>query len=110
MPDHIDPLVWALRKERLRRGLSYGQLAQLSGLSVSTIKRIESGRSDIRLSQYRQLVRALGVSDLDMTISAMDYHPDGIPDMSAALRMIPRPQRDIMIRAVLDMAKSYAKK
>jgi transcriptional regulator with XRE-family HTH domain len=109
MPE-IDPLVWALRKERLRRGLSYGQLAELSGLSESTLKRIESGRSDLRLSQYRAITRALGVSDLDMTLQAMDYQPEGVPDINAALRMIPLRQRQVMIQAVLDMAKSYTKK
>lgn len=111
MPDHqVDPLVWALRHERLNQRISYAELAKQTGISVSTLKRLESGRVELKLKQYRALLAALKVSDIDMTLRAEGFRPGGEIDVSAALRMIPQPQRDILIRAVLDMAMSYAKK
>lgn len=55
-----------LRVLRQRRGLSLGQLADLSGLRRDTITHLEHGREDAQPYHVRALARVLGVATLDL--------------------------------------------
>jgi transcriptional regulator with XRE-family HTH domain len=55
-----------LRILRQKRGLSLGQLADLSGLRRDTITHLEAGREEPQPSHVRMLARALGVATLDL--------------------------------------------
>jgi transcriptional regulator with XRE-family HTH domain len=55
-----------LRIVRQRKGLSLGQLADLSGLRRDTISHLENGREEAQPYHVRMLARALGVATLDL--------------------------------------------
>ncbi len=55
-----------LRVLRQRRGLSLGQLSDLSGLRRDTITHLETGREDAQPHHLRILARVLGVATLDL--------------------------------------------
>jgi transcriptional regulator with XRE-family HTH domain len=55
-----------LRTLRQKKGLSLGQLADLSGLRKDTITHLEAGREEPQPSHVRMLARALGVATLDL--------------------------------------------
>ena len=55
-----------LRLLRQRKGLSLGQLANLSGLRRDTISHLETGREEPQPYHVRILARALGVATLDL--------------------------------------------
>jgi len=57
----LDPLVVAIRGERLRRGLSLGELAEWAGLSARTIGSWGAGRHSPTLRELRMVADALGV-------------------------------------------------
>jgi transcriptional regulator with XRE-family HTH domain len=51
-----------LREIRLRRQMSYRQLAKASGVALSAIQKFEQGAGDPQLSTLRKLATALKVS------------------------------------------------
>jgi len=55
-----------LRILRQRKGLSLGQLADLSGLRRDTIAHLENGREEVQPYHVRMLARALGVTTFDL--------------------------------------------
>ncbi|HZS76371.1 MAG TPA: helix-turn-helix transcriptional regulator [Ktedonobacteraceae bacterium] len=55
-----------LRMLRQRRGLSLGQLADMSGIRRDTIAHLEDGREDPQPYHVRVLARVLDVPQLDL--------------------------------------------
>lgn len=55
-----------LRLVRQRRGLSLGQLADMTGLRKDTITHLETGREDVQPYQLRLLARVLDVPQLEL--------------------------------------------
>lgn len=55
-----------LRLLRQRKGLSLGQLSEMSGLRRETIAHLENGREDPQPYQLRLLARVLDVHQLDL--------------------------------------------
>lgn len=55
-----------LRTLRQRKGLSLGQLAELTGIRRDTITHLENGREDPQPYQVKLLARVLDVPQLDL--------------------------------------------
>lgn len=55
----IGARITALRQEK---GLTHEQLAEMTGLFVGELIRLEKGRNNIRLTELISLAQALGVS------------------------------------------------
>jgi transcriptional regulator with XRE-family HTH domain len=55
-----------LRTLRQRKGLSLGQLADLTGMRRDTITHLENGREDPQPYQVRLLARVLDVPQLEL--------------------------------------------
>ncbi|HJT57628.1 MAG TPA: helix-turn-helix transcriptional regulator [Ktedonobacteraceae bacterium] len=55
-----------LRTVRQRKGLSLGQLADLTGIRRDTITHLETGREDPQPYQLRLLARVLNVPQLEL--------------------------------------------
>lgn len=53
-----------IRKERKKLHMSQGQLAELAGLSIDTVKSIENGRRAMSLDTYLKLVQVLKTTPL----------------------------------------------
>ncbi|NAW80782.1 helix-turn-helix domain-containing protein, partial [Vibrio sp. V43_P6S15P86] len=64
----VDPIIEALIARRKASGLSREQMANIAGMSVKTYQRIERGESDLKLSQYRSILRSLHLTDLDIAL------------------------------------------
>lgn len=63
----------AVRRLRLERGLSFRELRDLSGCSVSHLQRIEGGRvAQVSVPVLRRLARALG-ADVSVLMRAAGY-------------------------------------
>lgn len=55
-----------VKSERLRIGLSQQKLAELTGLSVRYISRLETESQNIRIDKLEALSRALGISPIQL--------------------------------------------
>jgi XRE family transcriptional regulator, regulator of sulfur utilization len=52
----------AIKKARLKKGMTQEQLAHEAGMSLSTLARIETGAHEARISTILLIAKALGVS------------------------------------------------
>lgn len=59
-----------LRQARQRRGLSIGQLAELTGLRRDTIAQLEHGKADAQPYALHRLAATLGASSDDLAGAA----------------------------------------
>lgn len=60
------PLAAAIRQVRLREGLTQEELAAKTGVHLTWISRIESGRYDIRMSSLDLIAGGLGTTVLEL--------------------------------------------
>lgn len=79
MPEPDDIRIGArLQDARKRRGLTQRELARLSDVSISTIRKLEQGeRQDTRLETARRLAAALHVSTVYLVARHRDEDPAG---------------------------------
>ncbi len=62
MPLATQELAATLREIRKKHGISQGELAQISGVSLPSISRFERGKDTIRLDVLMKILAALGYS------------------------------------------------
>lgn len=72
-----------LRAARGRRRLKQGDLAELSGVSITTINRFENEQREPRIGQLVAIAGALGVSPCSL-IPGCGPRPTQFPDERAA--------------------------
>ncbi len=100
----IDPIVYVLRRYRENQGVSQDKMSALTGISVSTIQRIESGRTDMKLSQYRSYLTALEMSDMDVSISLFSHEFVTEKDVAAMARKFPLRIKQVIVRFLDELA------
>ncbi|MCD9491078.1 helix-turn-helix domain-containing protein [Photobacterium phosphoreum] len=83
-----DPISNIIKKRRQQLGLTQSQLAQRAGISDKTYQRIEQGCSDMRLSQYRSLITACQMTDLDVSLDLLGIDSANTEDVAAASRLL----------------------
>jgi|AZIK01.1.fsa_nt_gi transcriptional regulator with XRE-family HTH domain len=72
----LEQLGERFRSARLSRNLTQAQLAEASGVSLSTLRRLESGADNVSLLNVIALMRALGVVDqLDLLLPPQPPSP-----------------------------------
>lgn len=77
----------ALRAHRSRAGMTVRQLAQKSGLTSSTLSRLETGQIETpRPEHLQRLARALDVDIEDLYAVAGYLMPEGLPELRPYLR------------------------
>ena len=84
----VDPLIEVLIKRRKMKGVSREQMAKVAGMSEKTYQRIERGESDLKLSQYRSILRALNLTDLDIALDARGVGNLSANDVASAARLL----------------------
>jgi HTH-type transcriptional regulator/antitoxin HipB len=57
----------AIKAERKRRGLTQGELSQLSGVGINFVSQAESGKISIHAGKLIELLNALG---MDLVVNA----------------------------------------
>ncbi|AVF62260.1 helix-turn-helix transcriptional regulator [Vibrio diabolicus] len=94
----VDPIIEALIARRKASGLSREQMANIAGMSVKTYQRIERGESDLKLSQYRSILRSLHLTDLDIALDIRDVQHVTADDLIAVARLLSPEAQSLLVR------------
>ncbi len=89
-----------VQKLRLQRGWSQQQLAELSGLSVRTVQRIEGGQN-ATVESLKSLAAVFEVDFLELRAAVEDGQPSAA---EPAVPVTPQPDPEISIMSTLDQA------
>ncbi|ERM57568.1 MULTISPECIES: helix-turn-helix transcriptional regulator [Vibrio] len=100
-----EPIVIALIERRKQANLSQEKLAFSSGMSLKTYQRIERGEADIKMSQYRSIMRTLKVTDLDVVLDVVGASQPTEADVAAASRLLSSEERMLLIKLILSVKK-----
>ncbi|PMN68398.1 helix-turn-helix transcriptional regulator [Enterovibrio norvegicus] len=96
----MEPIVEIIKRRRQEAGLTQQQLAEKSGIGIKTYRRIEQG-ADMRLSQYRAVIRALGIADLDVSLDMLDVEHTKGEDVAAAARLLTEESRRALVQIIV---------
>ncbi|MDW1616837.1 helix-turn-helix transcriptional regulator [Vibrio sp. Vb2853] len=102
----IDPIVYVLRRYRENEGISQEKMSALTGISISTIQRIESGRTDMKLGQYRQYLRVLEMSDMDVSIDLFSHEFVSEKDVAAMARKFPLKVKRVLVKFLEELSEA----
>ncbi|MGU3847123.1 transcriptional regulator, partial [Vibrio diabolicus] len=69
-----------------------------AGMSVKTYQRIERGESDLKLSQYRSILRSLHLTDLDIALDIRDVQHVTADDLMAVARLLSPEAQSLLVR------------
>lgn len=96
-------IVAVLRRFRELAGLTQEQMADKTGISISSLQRIESGRVEMKLSQLEKYMKVLNITliDIDIATQKGDYVLD--KDIAAASRLLTAKERRALLRFISDL-------
>ena len=100
-----EPIVMALIERRKRANLSQEKLAASAGMSLKTYQRIERGEADIKMSQYRSIIRTLKATDLDVVLDVVGASHATAEDVAAVSRLLTNEERMLLIKLILAFKK-----
>lgn len=100
----LDPIIIAITKRRRRNGISREDVADIAGMSLKTYARIERGETDIHLSQYRAILRALNATDLDISLDILDIVDISDKDVLSAARLLSSNSRKLLVKLLLSIS------
>ncbi|WP_417876969.1 helix-turn-helix domain-containing protein [Vibrio sp.] len=95
---HADPIIEALIKRRKEMGFSREQIAKMAGMSVKTYQRIERGESDLKLSQYRSILRSMQLTDLDIALDIRGVEHVTEQDLASIARLLSPEAQSLLVR------------
>lgn len=95
---HVDPIIEALTKRRKEIGFSREQIAKMAGMSVKTYQRIERGESDLKLSQYRSILRSMQLTDLDISLDVRGVEHVTEQDLASIARLLSPEAQSLLVR------------
>ncbi|AEX24828.1 MULTISPECIES: helix-turn-helix domain-containing protein [Vibrio] len=95
---HVDPIIEALIKRRKEMGFSREQIAKMAGMSVKTYQRIERGESDLKLSQYRSILRSMQLTDLDLSLDVRGVEHVTEQDLASIARLLSPEAQSLLVR------------
>lgn len=101
-----EPIIKVLKSRREAAGLSQQQIADLAGMSKRTYQRIEQGDSDMKLSQYRAIIRALKATNLDISLDALELETTNW-DVASAARGLPPTLRQHLVRLLMELHREF---
>lgn len=96
-------IVAVLRRFRELAGLTQEQMAKKTGISVSTLQRIETGMVEMKLSQLEQYMKVLGITLIDVELATQkgDYILER--DIAAAARLLSAKERRALLTFITDL-------
>ena len=98
-----EPIIEAIINRRVANNLSREEVAKIAGLSLRTYARIENGEADMHFSQYRSILRALKISDLDITLDVLNFDNISEIDIFAATRPLSQKSRRLLVKFLLSL-------
>ncbi|HGY0940883.1 TPA: helix-turn-helix domain-containing protein [Vibrio cholerae] len=99
-----DPIVSVLRHYREIRGMTQHELSSKTGLSYRTVQRLESGESDMKLGQYRRILRALNLTDMDVSVALLSHEFTKAEDVASAAKLLPIQVREVLVKFLTSLA------
>lgn len=99
-----DPIVDVIRHFRERKGVTQAALAKRTGMSPRTIQRIEAGETDMKLNQYRRVIDALEISDMDVSLALFTHEFVTAKDVAAVAKRLPFRVRRIVVKFLTELA------
>ncbi|ELH7952713.1 helix-turn-helix transcriptional regulator [Vibrio fluvialis] len=105
-----DPIVDVLRTRRELSGITQEVLADSAGISLRTLQRIESGSADMKISQYRSIIRVLGMTDLDVSLDMLGVEGVDVDEIAAATRGVPPSVRKALLNLMISIYKDVRHK
>ncbi len=101
----VDPIVSVLRRYRENAGISQQEMSNITNISYRTLQRLESGESDMKLSHYRQYLKALNLADMDVSIALYNHEFTTANDVAAVSRKLPLKFRYVLIRFLNELSE-----
>lgn len=80
-------------------------LAGRTGISPRTIQRIEAGETDMKLSQYHKILKALDITHMDVSIAMLDHQFVTEREVAALVRLYPFQAKKVILRFLNEMLK-----
>lgn len=103
----VDPIVYVLRRYRENSNISQDRMSALTGISISTIQRIESGRAEMKLGQYRKYLNVLGISDMDVSVALFSHEFVTEKEIAAISRKFPLKIRRVLIKFLNELSQEF---
>ncbi|WP_318515004.1 helix-turn-helix transcriptional regulator [Photobacterium leiognathi subsp. mandapamensis] len=97
-----DPISIIIKNRRIHLGMTQHELAEKAGMSDKTYQRIEQGSTDMRMSQYRTLIKALHMSDLDVSLDLLEIESATAWDVAAAARVLLPSTRFHLVKSIME--------
>ncbi|EKO3667270.1 helix-turn-helix transcriptional regulator [Vibrio metschnikovii] len=103
-----DPIVSVLRRHRELRRISQEEMARKTNISISTIQRIESGRTSMNLIHYRKYLSVLGLSDMDVSVALYSHEYIDDIHVAAAAKRFPPAARRVIAQFLNDLVREMS--
>lgn len=102
---NIDPIVQVITRRRKEAGMTRANIADIAGMSLKTYQRIERGESDMKLTQFRAILRALKITDLDVFLDSHGVENIHSADVAAASRLLGKEAQFLLTKLIFLIAK-----
>ncbi|WP_407330538.1 helix-turn-helix domain-containing protein [Enterovibrio sp. 27052020O] len=99
-------LVIALKERRIRSGVTIKALSAKSGINYRALRDVEQLKRDLKMGEYRAIIRALGITDLDVSLDMMGVNDMDEGEVVAILRLLSPQGRKLLIEFI---ASEYKK-
>lgn len=96
-------IVVVLRRFRELAGITQKEMAIKTGVSLSTIQRIEAGTAEMKISHLESYMKVLEITliDIEIAVQKRDFVLD--KEIAAAARLLPLKKRKALLRFINDM-------
>ena len=100
-----EPIIEYLVYLRISKRITQQQIADETGIKLSTYQRLERGERDPKLSELKSLFRYHGVTWLDFAWVELGKRQIYDPDLAAAIKQLP----DHLRKPILDLIKAVSR-
>ncbi|MEZ9525691.1 helix-turn-helix domain-containing protein [Enterovibrio norvegicus] len=104
-----DPIVSVLRHRREQLKISQKDLAAITGIGYRTIQRMESGDTDMKLRQYRKILEALRLTDMDVSVALFGHEMTKADDVASVSRLLPMHVRRMLVQFLVSISTEIKK-
>ncbi|WP_045409396.1 helix-turn-helix transcriptional regulator [Vibrio jasicida] len=98
-------IVTVIKERRKALGLSQAQMANIVGMSEKTYSRMESGKTDLKMTQYHSIIRALKTTHLDIALDMLSIYSPKSEDVAAVARLLPEQARMKLVELIVQIYK-----